>query len=58
MRGGLGTVCLRELQEDFSSAGKITWGNVDCCHAQFWLFPFLVKDNLSGSSKSEGKVSP
>lgn len=56
--GGLGTVCLQELQEAISSAAKITWGNVDCCHAQLWLFPFLVKDSPSGSGQSEGKVSP
>lgn len=37
---------------------KITWGNMDCCHAQLRSFPFLVKDGPSGSGRSEGKVSP
>ncbi|PKU38826.1 sam and sh3 domain-containing protein 1 isoform x1 [Limosa lapponica baueri] len=53
--GGLGAACLRELQETISSAAKITWGNMDCCHAQLRLFPFLVKDGPSGSGRSEGK---
>lgn len=58
VKGNLGTACLWELQEAVSSAAKITGGDMDCCHAQLQLFPFLVKDVLSGSSRSEGKVSP
>lgn len=58
VRESLGTACLRELQEIISSAAKITGGNMDCCHAQLQLFPFLVKDDLSGSGRSEDKVSP
>lgn len=58
MKGSLGTAGLQELQEIISSAAKITGGNMDCCHAQLQLFPFLVKDDLSGSGRSEDEVSP
>lgn len=56
--GEPGRSFLQELQETISSAAKITGGNMDCCHAQLQLFPFLVKDVLSGSGRSEGEVSP
>lgn len=54
--GGAGGVW-RRLQETISSAVKITWGKMDFCHIQVWLFPFLVKRCLPGSSRSEGEVS-
>lgn len=56
--GGPGHSLLMELQEIISSAAKITGGNMDCCQAQLQLFPFLVKDVLSGSDRSEGEVTP
>lgn len=55
--GKPGRSFLRELQKTISSAAKITGGSMDCCHAQLQLFPFLVKDVLSGSGRSEGEVS-
>lgn len=54
--GEPGCSFLWELQETISFAAKITGGNMDCCHAQLRLFPFLVKDVPSGSGRSEGEV--